>query len=172
MNRREYGFIFLIVLIGTTLPLTAFYLLLPRPSAWETKSPEPELHSRVIRWEPTQIPANGRLDGFVGEWIVPRNISVQRIQVWMGNPVNITWEGDTLVVKNRSDFNAPDSLLVHYQFDKHAESPVPHQLMFELSPGFPVRAGETLHVWRLFVNTSPKNTLSGDGEVIIYYILS
>ncbi len=130
----------------------------------------PELHSQVLHWNTTNIPAGENVAGFVDEWTPRQNISVVRIQVWMGNPSNTTWEGDTYVVRNRSDLTAPDSLLVHYQFDKHAESPIPHQLMFDLEPGFKVAEGEKLSVWRLFVNNSPNATTAGDGEVIIYYV--
>ena len=168
MRPREYGVLFLVILIGTAIPLAGFFTLLQRPCA-STNSKSPELHSRVIRWLPENIAVNTSLGGFVGEWRPDQNVSVQRIQVWMGNPNGITWEGDVNVVKNRSAFNAPDSLLVHYQFDKHAESPIPHQLMFDLSPVFPVKVGETIYVYRLFVNCGPTWTRSGDGEVIIYY---
>ena len=139
---------------------------------WSYVQPAPDLHSQVIRWDPKNIASTSRVEDFVGEWAPTRNIRVMRIQVWMGNPNNVTWEGDTFVVKNRSDLAASDSLLAHYQFDKHAESPVPHQFMFDLEPGFKVSSGEKLSIWRRFVNTSPQDTMSGDGEVIVYYINS
>jgi hypothetical protein len=117
--------------------------------------------------------ASGRNVGdFVGEWTPTENVRVMRIQVWMGNPNGVTWEGDTYVVTNRTNLIAPDSLLAHYQFDKHSESPVPHQLTFDLEPGFKVAKGEKLSVWRLFVNISSQDTTAGDGEVVLYYINS
>ena len=140
------------------------------PQLWTHVQPAPDLHSQVIRWNPTNIAPGIRVGDFVGEWTPTRNVRVIRIQVWMGNPNGVTWEGDTFVVKNRTNLTAPDSLLAHYQFDKHAESPVPHQLTFDLEPGIRVAKGEKLSIWRLFVNTSPQDTTAGDGEVIIYYI--
>ena len=141
------------------------------PLLWAYVQQAPDLHSQVISWNPTNIASKDRAEDFVGsQWAPARNIRVMRIQVWMGNPNNVTWEGDTYVVKNRSNPTAPDSLLAHYQFDKHAESPIPHQLMFDLEPGFKVSSGEMLSVWRRFVNTSPQDTTAGDGEVIIYYV--
>jgi len=129
------------------------------------------LHSAVIRWNPVNISAHSVVAGYVGYWNATKQGRVLRVQVWMGNPYGITWEGDIYVTKNSSgDFQYRDSLLVHYQFDKHVESPIPHQLMFDLTPGFPVSSGERIYVWRLFHNISPKWTLSGDGEVIIYYV--
>ena len=140
------------------------------PQLWTYVQPTPDLHSQVIRWNPTNIAPGSRVGDFVGEWTPTRNVRVIRIQVWMGNPNGVTWEGDTFVVKNRTNLTAPDSLLAHYQFDKHMESPVPHQLTFDLEPGFRVSKGEKLSIWRLFVNTSPQATTAGDGEVVVYYI--
>ena len=128
------------------------------------------MHSLVICWGPTDIASGKSVGDFVGEWTPTRNIRVMRIQVWMGNPNGATWEGDTYVVKNRTNLIAPDSLLAHYQFDKHTESPVLHQLTFDLEPGFRVVKGETLSIWRRFVNTSPQGTTAGDGEVVVYYV--
>lgn len=117
------------------------------------------------------VSANSVMAAYVGSWNATKDGRIMRVQVWMGNPSDVTWEGDIYVTKNASgDFQYRGALLVHYQFDKHMESSIPHQLMFDLSPGFPVDSGEMIYVWRLFHNISPVWTLSGDGEVIIYYV--
>jgi hypothetical protein len=41
--------------------------------------------------------------------------------------------------------------------------------MFDLTPGFKVTLGQTINVWRAFVNTEPYNVTAGDVQVIIYY---
>jgi len=129
------------------------------------------LHSVVVRWNPVNVSAQTVVSGFVGRWNATKDCRVIWIQVWMGNPSGITWEGDVYVTKNATgNFQQPDTVLVHYQLDKHVESSIPHQLTFDLSPGVPVNKGEMMYVWRLFHNTSPTWTLSGDGEVIIYYV--
>lgn len=91
----------------------------------------------------------------------------------MGNPYNILWEGDTFVTLNdQGDFLSPDQVIVHYQFDKHAESSIPHQVWFPIGvgdSGFKVEANKTIWVWMLFKNTSDIPVSAGDGEVIIYY---
>ena len=155
-----------ILIVGLMFILSATIAL----QLWTYLQPTPDLHSQVMHWGSTKIAAGGRVGDFVDEWMPSQNVKVVRIQVWMGNPNGVTWEGDTYVVKNRSNLTAPDSLLAHYQFDKHAESPVPHQLTFDLEPGFRVAKGEKLSVWRRFVNTSTQDTTAGDGEVIIYYV--
>jgi hypothetical protein len=42
--------------------------------------------------------------------------------------------------------------------------------MFDLTPGFKVASGQTINVWRAFINTGP-NIIPGGGDVqvIIYY---
>ena len=129
------------------------------------------LHSAVVNSGLEDIGAGEVLSGYVGNWTAPRAVRVMRVQVWMGNPYGVTWEGDVHVTKNASgSFWQGDSLLAHYQFDKHAESPVPHQLMFDLSPGYRLLSGESIYVWRAFHNTSPGATKAGDAQVIIYYV--
>jgi hypothetical protein len=110
------------------------------------------------------------------EWTPETDVRIIRIQVWMGNPDNVTWEGDTWVTIgkpsdpwNASSYNDSIQLLVHYQFDSHAPSPIPHQLMFDLTPGFKVTSEQTVNVYRLFVNTESWDVTSGDVQVIIYY---
>jgi hypothetical protein len=94
----------------------------------------------------------------------------------MGNPDNVVWEGDTFVTIgkpndpwNSSSYTDAIQLLVHYQFDSHAASPIPHQLMFDLTPGFKVISGQTINVYRLFVNTELYTVYAGDAQIIIYY---
>jgi hypothetical protein len=94
----------------------------------------------------------------------------------MGNPDNVVWEGDTFVTigkpsdpYNSSSYTDAIQLLVHYQFDSHAPSPIPHQLMFDLTPGFKVASGQTINVYRLFVNYALYTVTAGDAQVIIYY---
>jgi len=90
----------------------------------------------------------------------------------LGNPNGVAWEGDLFVTLGKpSDPWNPDTdqLLVHYQFDSHAPSSLPHSVMFPLDPGFKVTSGQDINVYRLFVNTEPYPVDSGDVEVIIYY---
>ena len=92
----------------------------------------------------------------------------------MGNPYDVLWEGDTIVTLDRTidPWNPPpDTELIHYQFDSHDKSSVPHQKSFNLSPGFCIDAGETLYVFRLFNSFDEKDTISGDGWVMFYYTL-
>jgi hypothetical protein len=91
----------------------------------------------------------------------------------MGNPLGILWEGDVYVtLNNQGDFYSQDQVIAHYQFDKHAESSVPHQLWFQVGSGesgFNLRTDQTIWVWRAFNNISNETVVSGDGQVIIYY---
>jgi hypothetical protein len=137
---------------------------------------EPYVHSQLLRCFPTNISAYSSVGGWVMNWTPTTNVRVIRIQVWMGNPSNVTWEGDTYVTigkpsdpSNPSSYNNTIQLLVHYQFDSHAPSPIPHQVMFDLTPGFKVASGQTINVWRDFVNIEPHWVKSGDVQVIIYY---
>jgi hypothetical protein len=148
--------------------------------AWiiSSQQSEPYIHSKLLEnGSPTLINANSSVSGWILNWTLTTNIRVIRIQVWMGNPDNITWEGDTYVTiggepsdpSNPSTYDNTTQLLVHYQFDSHAPSPIPHQLMFDLTPGFEVTSGQTIYVFRSFHNTDIKLTHSGDVQVIIYY---
>jgi hypothetical protein len=135
------------------------------------------VHSQLLRNHPQEILANSNVGSWVLNWTPTTNIRVIRVQVWMGNPTNVTWEGDTYVTiggepsdpSSPSSYNDTIQLLVHYQFDSHAPSPIPHQLMFDLTPGFKVASGQTIYVYRDFVNIEPYNVTSGDVQVIIYY---
>jgi len=141
-----------------------------------TISHEPYIHSQLLQNSPTNITVNTTLSGWILNWTPTTDVRIIRIQVWMGNPDNVTWEGDTYVTigepsspSNSSSYTDAIQLLVHYQFDSHAPSPIPHQLMFDLTPGFKVTLGQTINVWRAFVNTEPYNVTAGDVQVIIYY---
>jgi hypothetical protein len=41
--------------------------------------------------------------------------------------------------------------------------------MFDLTPGFKVSKGQTINVWRAFVNVEPHSVAAGDVQVIIYF---
>jgi len=157
-----------IVLLGIVIGMLAYFLPL--------LSTEPYVQSHILAYGPTNIPANSVVLSWLLNWTPTANIRVIRIQVWMGNPANVTWEGDAYVTVGKpsnltdpSSYNATIQLLVHYQFDSHAPSPIPHQLMFDLTPGFKVTSGQTINVWRLFHNIEPYTVFSGDVQVIIYY---
>jgi hypothetical protein len=133
-----------------------------------------DVHTAVLNWSPQQIGANAMVSGYVGSWAWSMDVSIVAVQVWMGNPNGILWKGDVYVtLNNRGIFNnSTDQVLVHYQLDKHAESSTPHQLMFQIGSdgsGFPVKAGQTIWIWRAFNNISDHSTTAGDGQVIIYY---
>lgn len=137
---------------------------------------EPYIHSQLLQNIPTIIANNSVLSGWILNWTSTKDVRIIRIEVWMGNPDNVVWEGDTYVTigkpsspSNSSSYNDTIQLLVHYQFDSHAASPIPHQLMFDLTPGFKVASGQTINVWRAFVNTEPYPVIASDVQVIIYY---
>jgi cell division protein FtsL len=137
---------------------------------------KPYIYSQLLHYPTTNIPAHTGTSGWVLNWTPTMDIRVIRIQVWMGNPSNITWEGDTFVTIgkpanpwNSISYNNTIQLLVHYQFDSHAQSNAPTEIMFDLTPGFKVASGQTIYVFRLFNNISSTQTASGDVEVIIYY---
>jgi hypothetical protein len=131
------------------------------------------IHTYVLKWEPREILSNSITSEYVASWKPETNIMITAIQVWMGNPFGILWEGDVHVtVNNQGDFQTSDQVIVHYQLDKHAESSTPHQQWFQVGTeqsGFPVDTIQTIWVWLLFNNFSNEKTTSGDGEVIIYY---
>jgi hypothetical protein len=131
------------------------------------------VHTVVLKWKPVPVPARNVTSGYVASWTPQASVRIVAVQVWMGNPLAILWEGDVYVtLNNQGDFQSLDQVIVHYQFDKHAESSVPHQLWFQIGSsgsGFAVRASQTIWVWRAFVNASNETAVSGDGQVIIYY---
>lgn len=138
---------------------------------------EPYIHSQLLGYpQLTNITANNSTSDWILLWTPMKDVRIVRIQVWMGNPANVTWEGDTYVTIGKpsspadlSTYTDTIQLLVHYQFDSHAPSSIPHQLMFDLTPGFKVASGQTINVWRAFKNTDTSPVLAGDVQVIIYY---
>jgi len=133
-----------------------------------------EIHTVVLNWPLQEIQAGNVVSGYVASWKPQGGVTIMAVQVWMGNPSGIFWEGDVyLTLNDRGDFRSPDQVIVHYQFDKHAESSVPHQLWFQIGQGgagFHVSAGQTVWVWSAFNNFSDKSVKAGDGQVIIYYL--
>ena len=126
-------------------------------------SPEPCIHSQLLGYPPAEIPAYTRVEDWVLDWTPKTDVRIIRIQVWMGNPADVMWEGDTFVTIGRpsnpwnsSSYTNAIQLLVHYQFDSHAPSSIPHQVMFDLTPGFKVASGQTINVYRLFVSVESR----------------
>jgi hypothetical protein len=133
-----------------------------------------DVHTLTLNWPAQEIPAKTVLSGYVGNWSWPMNVRIVAVQVWMGNPYGTLWEGDIYVtLNNRGIFNnSTDQVIVHYQLDKHAESSMPHQLMFQIGSegsGFLMKAGQTVWIWRSFNNISDHSATAGDGQVIVYY---
>jgi hypothetical protein len=131
------------------------------------------VHTVVLNWTPRTIIPRDVTSGYVANWTWPMDVRIVAVNVWMGNPSGILWEGDVYVSLNKRGIfnNSTDQVVVHYQFDKHAEGSTPHQLMFQIgSGGFLVRAGQTVWVWRAFENISNESAFSGDGQVIICYV--
>jgi len=132
------------------------------------------IHTLVMNWPPGEVAANAVISGYVANWTWPMDVRIVAVNVWMGNPSGILWEGGVYVTINNIGIfnNSTDQVIVHYQLDKHAESSTPHQLMFQIgsdTSGFLVKAGQTIWVWRDFRNISDEPVFSGDGQVIIYY---
>ena len=142
---------------------------------WETqRSASKTIHTRKLVWGRQNIPARTIVEGYVADWTVEEAVRIEYIEVWMGNPYDILWEGDTIVTVNNTidPWNPPpDTELVHYQFDSHYKSSVPHQKSFDLKSGFHIDAGKTVYVYRLFNHFDEKETESGDGWVMFYYTL-
>jgi type IV secretory pathway component VirB8 len=171
--RRSYAIalgIVCIILIVALVGVFAYFVLV------FINQTEPYVCSQLLHYPPVIIPGQSSVRSWIMNWTPMTNVRVIKIQVWMGNPLNITWEGDTyvtigkpIVPDNSSYYNNTIQLLVHYQFDSHAISNAPTEMMFDLTPGFKVASGQTIYVYRLFNNISSKQTDSGDVEVIIYY---
>jgi hypothetical protein len=159
----------ILILVLLILILSLQVVLLYRPL-----SNVSDVHTLVLNWPPQQIAANTVVSGYVGNWTWSTDVRIVAVQVWVGNPNGILWEGDVyMTLNNRGIFNnSTDQVIVHYQLDKHAESSTPHQLMFQIgsdNSGFLVKAGQTIWIWRAFNNISDYSTTAGDGQVIIYY---
>jgi hypothetical protein len=161
----------IVILVLLVLILSSQVMLLYRLPLSERPS---MLHTAVLNWPPQQIAGNTMVSAYVGNWTWSMDVRIMAVQVWMGNPSGILWEGDVYVtLNNRWIFNnSTDQVIVHYQLDKHAESSTPHQLMFQIGSdgsGFLVKAGQTIWIWRAFNNISDHPTNAGDGQVMIYY---
>ena len=131
------------------------------------------LHTYTIRCNLTYIQSGECIAGYVTYWTVPQTIRVLQADVWMGNPYDIKWEGD-IFLTTRGDINpwypSEDEVIIHYQFDSHAPSPLTHFRMFNLRPGFVVEGGHSLFMYRLFNSFDEKPTNSGDGWIRLYYL--
>jgi len=131
------------------------------------------IHTFTLHWELVPIQSGLMIEGYVKNWTVTEGIRILQVDVWMGNPYNITWEGDVFVaVNNTANLWNPsiDEVIVHYQVDSHVSPSLPHIRSFDLRPGFQVDANQTLFVYRLFNNFDEKDTTAGDGWVRLYYI--
>ncbi len=167
IDSKTVAIVIIAVILGTGLGFGLSYAVF---------QPTPYIHSQLLGYPTTPIPPIGKAEGWILNWTPKIDIRIIRIQVWMGNPDNVVWEGDTFVTIGKpsgpwdsNSYNSTIQLLVHYQFDSHAPSPIPHQLMFDLTPGFKVASGQTINIYRLFVNTENFTVNAGDVQVIIYY---
>lgn len=170
MNNRIVAAIILSVILGVGLGFGLLY------AVFSSLLSKPYVHSQLLHYPPEDITAKNIASGWILNWTPTTDVRIIRIQVWMGNPSNVTWEGDTYVtigkpsnLTDSSTYTDTMQLLVHYQFDSHAPSPIPHQVMFDLTPGFKVASGQTINVYRAFINTESRTVTSGDVQVIIYY---
>lgn len=99
------------------------------------------IHILTVTWgtRPYElIESSEVLKGYMWNWTTTSPIRILQVEVWMGNPYNITWEGDVIVtLDNTIDLWYPpieDEVLVYYQFDSHDSSPIPHFRSFNLRP--------------------------------------
>lgn len=97
--------------------------------SWLQESANKTIHTITLRWDPQDIPSHSIIRGYVKNWTTSKAIRILQVDVWMGKPYNITWEGDVFVTLDniKDPWNpSTDEVLVHYQFDSHASSPLPH----------------------------------------------
>jgi hypothetical protein len=165
------GWLILITLLLIVLILLQTFILTSLKSGLD----DSEIHTVVLRWPPQDIAAGEAASGYVDSWKSEVDIEIVAVQVWMGNPYGILWEGDVYVtLNNQGDFVSPDQIIVHYQMDKHTESSEPHQEWFQIgsrNAGFYVNNNQTIWAWSSFKNVSEQTVLAGDGQVIIYYTI-
>jgi hypothetical protein len=131
------------------------------------------IHTMKLGWSPQLLEPFESVEGYVANWTSHTRINILQIDVWMGKPYDILWEGDAILTTDIDvDVWHPneDEVLIHYQFDSHAPSPLTHFRSFNLRPGFIVEADTTLYVWRLFNSFDVKATNAGDGWMRLYYI--
>ena len=159
LSRLQVGSLILVLVVSLSLNVWLYIQLESESSVYTVK----------LDWKRENIAADRTISGFVCEWTPDRTIKVMQIAAWMGNPYGVLWEGDIHVTLNNSDPELKSKLLMQYQFDSHAGSPIPHQRSGDLRPGCLVNEGETIYVHRLFHNFDDEDTVSGDGWIIIYY---
>lgn len=123
MDGKIVATVILSVILGAGLGFSLSYAVFQRS--------EPYVYSQLLAYPPRTIHANDRVEDWILDWTPKIDIRIIRIQVWMGNPNNVVWEGDTFVTIgkppdpwNPSSYNSTIQLLVHYQFDSHAPSPI------------------------------------------------
>lgn len=124
------------------------------------------LHTHTIHWECQDINKQAEVAGVVGQWVPNKDVCIQHIEVWLGNPYDIMWEGDCIITRN---MEGSDKLIYHYQFDSHTKSGIPHQRGIDLRPGILIGAREIVYIFRLFNNCSDSQIFAGDGWVTFYY---
>lgn len=171
LTRVQALFIILVLIVSISLNIWLYIQVEQLKTAVADLKSQGSLHTYTLRWGRKNISANTTIEGFVSEWTPDKPTRVMQISAWMGNPYGILWEGDIYVTLSPepSQKEGPDKLLMHYQFDSHAGSPIPHQLTEDLRPGFLVNEGETIYVYRVFHSFDDETTRSGDGRIIIYY---
>ena len=156
-----------------TLAFSAFILLLGGYGLTALNPSPQSIHTYTLTWPLQLIQPGEWVAGYVLNWTTPDSIRILQVDVWLGKPYDILWEGDAfLLTAEIPDPWHPqvDEVIVHYQFDSHAPSPLTHFRVIDLRPGFHVEEGETLYVYRLFNSFDDKPTNSGDGWIRLYYI--
>ena len=163
-----------LVLITFLLIVLIFLQMFMLTSLWSGLD-DSEIHTVVLSWPPKEIAAGEVASGYADSWHSEDNIEIVAVQIWMGNPYGVLWEGDVYItLNNQGDFISPDQIIAHYQMDKHAESSEPHQEWFQIgssNAGFYVNSNQTIWAWFSFKNVSEQTVSAGDGQVIIYYII-
>jgi hypothetical protein len=185
MDNKTPTLLFVILCVGTIIGNCLLVMQFQTLNELKSipKEAEESIHVLTVCWPQDSFNGPAPLDlikseeflkGYVWNWTTTSPIRILQVEVWMGNPYNITWEGDVIVtLDNTIDLWYPpsrDEVLVHYQFDSHAESGLPHSRSFNLRPGFYVPRGETIHIYRLFHNCDEKDVYAGDGWVVFYYL--
>jgi hypothetical protein len=165
------GWLILITFLLAVLIVLQILIL----TSLRSESDNSEIHSVVLKWPPQEIAAGDVVSGYADSWQSGVDVEIVAVQVWMGNPYGVLWEGDVYVtLNNNGDFVSPDQIIVHYQMDKHEESSEPHQEWFQIGhgdTGFYVNNNQTIWAWYSFKNISEQTVSAGDGQVIIYYII-
>lgn len=175
----------IIVIVLVVASVIAIFSGVIPPLPTEQGPPE-SIHIVTLCWPLEHIEARGVVGGYVATWYTPTSIHILQVDVWMGNPYTILWEGDVIVTMSNATsptfqlggisvpqhlwHPAIDEALVHYQFDSHSPSPLPHLISFNLRPGFHVHDNKPIYVYRLFNSFDEQATDAGDGWIVIYYL--